>query len=99
MILLHIELSTRKNKRFVATFKDGTKLIKTHFGYKYDDGRFGSTYIDHKDPIKKANYIARHGVNENWTDPTTPATLSRYILWGESTLKQALSAFRHRFQV
>lgn len=99
MNLLSIELSTRKNKRFVATFKDVDKLIKVHFGFKSPDGSYGSTFIDHRDDVKKANYIARHGANETWDDPITPATLSRYILWEKPTLREAITAYRKRFRL
>ena len=77
---MKVEKSNRKNKRFVAIFNDGDKI---HFGFKG-----GSTYIDHKDKEKRKNYIARHEVNEKqfYNDPKRPATLSRFILWGNACL-------------
>lgn len=53
---------------------------KYHFGLKN-----GSTYIDHKDKLKRQNYIKRHIVNENW-DKINAGSLSRYLLWGDSTI-------------
>jgi hypothetical protein len=89
--LIQIEASTRKNKRLMAVFSNGKK---THFGQKD-----GETFIDHQDAVKRDNYISRHRVNEDWTDPTTASTLSRYILWERPTLSSAIRAFRDRFKV
>ena len=91
---MKVEKSNRKNKRFVAIFNDGDKV---HFGFKG-----GSTYIDHKDKEKRKNYRARHEVNEKkfYTDPRRPATLSRFILWGEATnLNQAIKDYENKFNV
>ena len=91
---MKVEKSNRKNKRFVAIFDDGDKI---HFGFKG-----GSTYIDHKSKEKRKNYIARHEVNEKqfYNDPKRPATLSRFILWGESTnLNQAIKNYEYKFNV
>tara|TARA_R100000773_G_C4191841_1_gene97485 strand:+ start:664 stop:939 length:276 start_codon:yes stop_codon:yes gene_type:complete len=91
---MKVEKSNRKNKRFVAIFNDGDKV---HFGFKG-----GSTYIDHKDKEKRKNYRARHEVNEKkfYNDPKRPATLSRFILWGEATnLNQAIKDYENKFNV
>eukprot|EP00962_Isochrysis_galbana_P017771 scaffold5118_cov118-Isochrysis_galbana.AAC.7 len=39
----------------------------------------------HKDPKRRAAYIARHRVNENWNDPHTAGFWSRWLLWGDHT--------------
>ena len=91
---MKVEKSNRKNKRFVAVFNDGERI---HFGFKG-----GSTYIDHKDKEKRKNYRARHDVLEKkfYTDPRRPATLSRFILWGEATnLNQAIKDYEKKFNV
>ena len=91
---MKIENSTRKNKRYVAIFNNGKKV---HFGFKG-----GSTYIDHKDKEKRKNYRARHDVNESkfYKDPYRPATLSRFILWGEATnLRDAIKDYEKKFNV
>lgn len=89
---MNITKSTRKGKRFLATFKDGTKI---HFG-----SAGGSTYIDHQDKNKRAAYIARHRVNEDWTNPYTAGALSRFILWGDYTsIDGNTAAFKRRFNV
>jgi len=91
MKLIQIETSTRKNKRLMALFSNRKTI---HFGSKE-----GSTYIDHQDPIKRENYIARHRVNEDWTDPMKPSTLSRFILWERPNLQSAIRNFRDKFNV
>lgn len=91
---MKVEKSNRKYKRFVAIFDDGEKV---HFGFKG-----GSTYIDHKDKEKRKNYIARHEVNEKkfYNDPKRPATLSRFILWGNATnLDQAVKEYNQKFNL
>lgn len=88
---MYIKPSTRQGKRYMAVFHDGTTI---HFGQAG-----GSTYIDHKDKAKRAAYIARHRVNEDWSNPKTPGALSRYILWEKETLSQAISAFKSRYNI
>ena len=91
---MKVEKSDRKNKRFVAIFNNGKRI---HFGFKG-----GSTYIDHKDKEKRKNYRARHEVNEKkfYSYPYRPATLSRFILWGEATnLNQAIKDYEKKFNV
>ena len=88
---MKIEPSTRKDKRFMAIFKNGQIV---HFGSKH-----GSTYIDHHDKIKRDNYIKRHSKNENWNDPYSAGALSRWILWGDyTTLNENHQAFMKRFK-
>lgn len=91
---MKVEKSNRKNKRYVAIFNDGNRI---HFGFKG-----GSTYLDHKDKTKRKNYIARHEVLEKkfYNDPKRPATLSRFILWGDATnLNQAIKDYEKKFNV
>jgi hypothetical protein len=91
MKLLDIKPSTRKDKKYMAVFDDGTT---THFGFKGS-----STYIDHNDDKKKDAYIARHKVNENWNDPKTAGALARYILWNKKTLKESIANYKKRFNL
>tara|TARA_R110000765_G_scaffold119889_1_gene215225 strand:+ start:154 stop:432 length:279 start_codon:yes stop_codon:yes gene_type:complete len=88
-----VKNSTRKNKRFMAEFTKGKPI---HFGQKG-----GSTFIDHRDKIKRKNYIKRHEVNEKrfYSSPYHAATLSRFILWGqEDSLDKAVKAFNIKFK-
>jgi hypothetical protein len=88
-----IQPSTRKGKRFMATYANG-KIV--HFGQLG-----GSTYIDHGDKAKRLAYLARHGGGkENWNDPYSAGSLSRYLLWGDSTdLETNHQAFMRRFPI
>jgi hypothetical protein len=89
---MKIEKSTRKGKRFMATYANG-KVV--HFGL---DG--GSTYIDHQDKEKRAAYLARHKKRENWNDPFSAGALSRWLLWGDSTSLDANhNAFMAKFPI
>ena len=91
--------SPKPSKRFQAIFYDekGRRIKTTHFGQA--NPKIG-TYIDHKDKNIRKNYIARHKVNEDWSDPTKAGTLSRYILWGDETsLLKAISSYRKRFHL
>jgi len=92
---MRIAKSTRAAKKYMALFDDGSV---THFG-----GAGCGDYIRYSalDPVlartKRAAYIARHGATETWTDPTTAATLSRFLLWEKPTLESAMRAFKKRF--
>lgn len=88
--------SNRKNKRLMAQFKapDMDKPEYVHFGL-----RNGSTFIDHNDSKKKAAYIARHKVRENWNDPITPGALSRFILWNKPTIEESIEDYKKRFKL
>lgn len=93
MRLISIQPSTRKDKKWMAEFQEGDLTKTTHFGAKtYED------FTIHKDPKRRELYIKRHGT-EDWTDPTTPATLSRYILWEDPDIHKAIAKYRRKFGV
>ena len=86
-----IKPSTRKDKRYQATFNNG-KII--HFGL-----RGGNTYIDHGDKIKRENYINRHKKNEDWTK-VNAGSLAKFLLWGDyTTLEQNHNAYMKKFNI
>ena len=80
--IIKIENSPRKNKRFRITLNNGDY---------YDFGLLGaSTYLEHKDKIKRENYRKRHLGNdrENYLIKNlipSPSLFSYYLLWGDST--------------
>lgn len=83
---MKIEPSTRKDKKLMAVFDDGEVV---HFGAKgYSD------YTIHKDPKRKERYLARHRVNENWSDLRSPGALSRYILWEKPDIDSAIRNYK-----
>ena len=89
---MDIEYSKRKDKRFVAIFEDGTKI---NFGLKN-----GNTYIDHQDKKKRENYIKRHQVNENFNNPKSAGSLSRWILWGDDIdINTNIKKFKQKFNL
>ena len=60
----------------------------------------GATFIDHGDIIKRANYLKRHSVNEDWDDYKSAGSLARWILWGDSDdIETNIKAFKKRFQL
>jgi hypothetical protein len=87
-----IQKSTRAGKRFMATYANG-KVV--HFGQAN-----GMAYIDHGDKVKRENYLLRHKKRENWNDPFSAGSLSRYLLWGDSTdLETNHQAFMKKFPI
>tara|TARA_R110000824_G_scaffold143807_3_gene311549 strand:+ start:652 stop:954 length:303 start_codon:yes stop_codon:yes gene_type:complete len=97
---LVIQDSKSKGKRFVAIFTDNKgKEKRVNFGLK--NPKIG-TYIDHGDKTIRKNYIARHEVREKkfYKDPMRAATLSRFILWGDSkSLKQNIESYKRKFNL
>jgi hypothetical protein len=70
------------------------KVHKIKFGaYGYDD--FTLT----QNRKKREDYILRHKVREDWTDPLKPGTLSRFILWNKPSLKASLEDYLRRFGI
>ena len=92
---LTIKKSTKPKKKYMAVFRDKGKIVKTtHFG-----ARGMSDYTRHKDKTRKARYIKRHKKRENWNDKFSAGALSRYILWGEPTLRESIKKYKRRFRL
>lgn len=88
--LLSVQKSTRKDKKYMALFSDG-KVV--HFGARgYED------FTMHKDPVRRERYLSRHS-RENWEDPQTPGSLSRYILWENPNLQTSIREYKRRFNL
>jgi hypothetical protein len=88
-----------RDKKYKAVFKDkdGHKVKTTHFGAK---GM--SDYTKHKDKERKKRYLKRHNpkvTKEDWTKPTTPGALSRYILWNKPSLSGSIKDFKRQFNL
>lgn len=114
MMLVDIVPSTRPAKKLMAIFRGASgKTRIVHFGARgYKD--YTLYYRDakaraRKNPKaavamwraalrKRTQYIARHGATEKWTDPTTPATLARYILWNKPTVAESVATYRRTFR-
>ena len=81
-----VDIITKMNKY------DGSS---THFGLKGS-----STYLDNKDDAKRSAYLKRHKANEQWNNPKTAGSLSKHILWGETTSLQAnIKSFKKKFNL
>lgn len=99
---LTIKKSPKEGKRLMAIFSDptGKKKDKTiHFGLKNPKR---GTFIDTGDKTLRKNYIARHEVREKkfYNDPQRAATLSRFILWGETdSLKKNIELYKKKFNL
>jgi hypothetical protein len=92
--LLFIRKSPRPDKKFVAKFIKNGKPITTHFGAKgYSD------FTMHGDPKRKQKYLRRHRPAEDWSDPTSAGTLSRYILWNKKSFSESLRAYKRKFKL
>lgn len=94
--LISIQPSTNKNKKLKAIFYNlNTKRYKTvHFGAKNMED-----YTIHKNNERKKNYILRHQVNEDWTNPIKAGTLSRYILWEKKDINDAINNYIKKFNL
>ena len=90
-----IKKSTNPKKKFMAIFSDNGKVKKTtHFG-----AAGMSDFTKHNDPARKERYLKRHRKRENWNDYMSAGSLSRYILWGETTLKKSIDEYKKRFNL
>ena len=84
---MKLEASPRKEKKWRATFKDGSH---TDFG----DASM-EDYTQHHDKQRRENYQSRHKKDLNTGDPKRAGFLSYYILWGSSTsIAKNLAAYK-----
>jgi hypothetical protein len=99
MKLISIKPATDSKHKYTALFTDPKKT--THFGQAGANdyliySKQSKTIADEKRKL----YLARHEKRENWNDPTTAGSLSRYLLWGQSSnLKQNIMDFKNRFNL
>lgn len=97
--LISITKSDKPNKKMKATFQVGNREKTVYFGAAgYND----YTIYHSKDGKEKADkmrnaYIARHSKISNFTDPMTPASLSRYVLWEAPTISGGIAAYKKRY--
>jgi len=97
---VEISRSSNSQKKLMAVFYDseGKKLKTTHFGQ-----RGASDYTKHGDKERMERYLERHGggtttsTKEDWKDPTTAGSLSRWILWNKPDLEASFNDYKKRF--
>lgn len=96
--LISITKSDKAGKKMMAKFMVGKREKTVHFG---SSGNKDFTIYSAEDKAKAEKmrnaYIARHKVNENWNDPMTAGTLSRFVLWEAPTISGGISAYKKRF--
>jgi hypothetical protein len=97
MDLVSIKKDTDGKHKYVATFKNKEtgRTKTTHFG--------AAGYTDYtltKDKGKRELYLQRHKARENWSNPTTAGSLSKHILWGDSTsITTNIAQFKKKFNL
>jgi hypothetical protein len=91
MKLLEVKKSTRKDKKYMAVFDDGTS---THFGSAGMDD-----YTITKDKEQRERYRTRHKKDLETKDPTRAGYLSYYLLWNKPTLKESIANYKKRFNL
>ena len=91
-----IKKSTNPKKKYMAIFydKNKKKVKTTYFGQSG-----ASDFIQHKDKSRKQRYLSRHRDREKWNDYMSAGSLSRYILWGEPTLRASIKKYKKKFNL
>jgi hypothetical protein len=86
-----------KKLKATINLKDGgTKTVS--FGASgYNDFTIYSKIDKKLAEDKKKNYIARHSVNEDWTDASTSGFWSRYILWNQPTVEKSMDWMENKY--
>ena len=78
----------------------GEHLIYTNSTRTVHFGATGaSDYPQHRDPVRKQRYLARHAPREDWDNPMTAGALSRWILWNKETLYSSAHDYARRFGI
>ena len=99
-------MSAKPKKVVIRKSTDPKKKLEAIFSL--DNGRtktvrFGSAGMDDytktKDDKQKARYLSRHRRRENWNAPMTAGALSRWILWEKPTRREAIQAYKKRFNL
>jgi hypothetical protein len=89
---MRIIKSPIETKKYRAIFDDGSHTDFGASGY--------SDYTVNKDPKKREAYLARHRSTENWNDYRSAGSLSRWILWGDSTsINVNYAKYKKRFNL
>ena len=81
--------------KWVGIFTDDEgKETKISFGASsYED------YTQHRNPIRRTQYLVRHRAREDWTKPMSAGALSRWILWETPDFQKNVRLFKQRFNL
>jgi len=101
MKLISVLPANNGKNKYTAVFDINGKSKTTHFGQATaNDYLIYSKTSKAIADEKRKLYLARHQKNENWSDPTSAGSLSRFLLWGDSSsLKQNIIDFKKRFKI
>ena len=92
--LKSIRKSHNPAKKYDAVFEENGRTKTVSFGANsYSD------YTKHHDTQRKDRYLARHHSRDNWNNPTSPGSLSRYILWNKPSMKESVKDFKKKFHL
>ena len=91
-----ISKSKNSNKKYDVSQLNSSMKKTTSFGAK---GYSDFTIPTVNNEKKKANYIKRHSVNENWNDLSKAGTWARYILWNKPTINESIKNMEQKFHV
>ena len=95
MKLISVERTDGNPKAFKAVFlKDNGRTITTRFGTSSNFVLNPKTTAE-----DKKNYLLRHKVREDWSNPTSAGSLSRHILWDSRSLTQNIKRFKIKFNL
>lgn len=93
MILVRVEKSKRKGKKWVAVFEDENGRNKqTHFG---SEGM--NDFLLTGDVDARNRYWIRHQKDLRTRDPTRAGYLSLYLLWNKPTMDASIKDYKKRF--
>lgn len=96
MVSVKISKSDKPNKKYKAVFsRDNGRTKTTYFGSAGMDD-----YTKTKDKDQRKRYLERHRKRENWNDYESAGSLSRYILWGNSTsIRENIKTYKNKFNL
>jgi len=89
-----LERSDKPNKKYLVTLDTRDKSNQIYFGAKGSQD-----FTIHRNEKKRAAYIARHQVNEDWSDPTTAGFWAYHLLWTKPTIREAISDMEKQFNL
>jgi hypothetical protein len=81
---------------FLNTENNREKTVK--FGAIKKNGEPYEDFTTHGDEKRKERYIKRHDKREDFENPITAASLSRYISWNLPTIEDSLKDYLKRFK-
>jgi hypothetical protein len=92
-----IKKSTDPKKKLEAKFfLDNGRTKTVRFGQA---GAPDYTTKKGTEKERRSRYLTRHRARENWNSPMTAGALSRWILWEKPTRREAIQAYKKRFNL